>query len=59
MCGDISLHFFRAQILRAAMRSIARHWGTEDEFEEYGTIQPCSLFPKEVSKIDIITHQVK
>ncbi|XP_026522286.1 uncharacterized protein LOC113411444 [Notechis scutatus] len=46
-----------AEIFHAAMRSIARHWGIEDDFEEYGTIQPCSLFPKEVSKIDVITHQ--
>ncbi|XP_060545086.1 uncharacterized protein LOC117660839 isoform X3 [Pantherophis guttatus] len=48
---------YEAEIFHAAMRSIARHWGIEDEFEEYGTIQPCSLFPKEVSKIDVITHQ--
>ncbi|KAL7987853.1 hypothetical protein Chor_006772 [Crotalus horridus] len=48
---------YEAEILRAAMRSIARHWGIEDEFEEYGTIPPCSFFPREVSKIDIITHQ--
>ncbi|XP_039207102.1 uncharacterized protein LOC120311541 isoform X2 [Crotalus tigris] len=48
---------YEAEILRAAMRSIARHWGIEDEFEEYGTIPRCSFFPREVSKIDIITHQ--
>ncbi|KAK9411480.1 coiled coil domain-containing protein [Crotalus adamanteus] len=48
---------YEAEILRAAMRSIARHWGIEDEFEEYGTIPPCSFFHREVSKIDIITHQ--
>ncbi|KAG8123958.1 hypothetical protein E2320_019560 [Naja naja] len=48
---------YEAEIFHAAMRSIARHWGIEDDFEEYGTIQPCSLFPKEVSKIDVITHQ--
>uniref|UniRef100_A0A670ZBC3 Coiled-coil domain containing 162 n=1 Tax=Pseudonaja textilis TaxID=8673 RepID=A0A670ZBC3_PSETE len=48
---------YEAEIFHAAMRSIARHWGIEDDFEEYGTTQPCSLFPKEVSKIDVITHQ--
>ncbi|XP_063152758.1 coiled-coil domain-containing protein 162-like [Candoia aspera] len=48
---------YEAEILCAAMRSIARHWGIEDEFEEYGTTNPCPLFPKEASKIDVITYQ--
>ncbi|KAM6460286.1 uncharacterized protein PHA67_008900 isoform 3-T4 [Liasis olivaceus] len=48
---------YEAEILHAAMGSIARHWGIQDEFEEYGTIHPCPLLPKEASKTDVITHQ--
>lgn len=55
----LSLHCSSTEILYPAMRSIARHMGVEDEFEELITVSQCVVSPKEASEVEIKTCQVK
>ncbi|XP_062980874.1 coiled-coil domain-containing protein 162-like [Elgaria multicarinata webbii] len=50
---------YGAEVLYPAMRSIARHRGIEDEFDEFGASSQCILSPKEASEVEIKTHQLQ
>uniref|UniRef100_A0A8D0BWJ9 Uncharacterized protein n=1 Tax=Salvator merianae TaxID=96440 RepID=A0A8D0BWJ9_SALMN len=50
---------YGAEILYPAMRLLAVHMGTEDEFEGFGTAFQDTLPPKEVSEMEIKTYQLQ